>query len=283
MQNPNLQNPNFLIIDSGVGGLSIWQQIQRMLPHSHTCYVADNGAYPYGTQDEQVLVHRLLQLLPELERQYQPDIIVIACNTASTVVLDPLRAQTDTPIIGVVPAIKPAAALSRTRQVALLATPGTVQRHYIDRLIEDFGQDCQFQRIGSNELVHEAEQKLREQPVNQQIINRVLQPLANSDIDVLILGCTHFPILRKQIRQAIPDRIQIVDSGEAIARRARQVLAELPPRVGDKSPLPGNLFLFTAETEHAHLLETGITHFGFDKIRFFCPSVTQKEQKSGAS
>ena len=111
-----MKNPNFLIIDSGVGGLSIWQEIQQLIPNSHTCYVADNGAYPYGTLEEQVLVQRLMQLLPELEQQYQPDIIVIACNTASTVVLEPLRAQTNTPVIGVVPAIKPAAALSESKQ-----------------------------------------------------------------------------------------------------------------------------------------------------------------------
>lgn len=280
-----MNNPNFLIIDSGVGGLSIWHEIQQLIPNSHTCYVADNGAYPYGTLDEQVLVQRLLQLLPELESQYQPDIIVIACNTASTVVLEPLRAQTNTPVIGVVPAIKPAATLSQSKHVALLATPGTVQRRYIDRLIEDFGNGCQFLRIGSNELVHEAEQKLREYPVNQSVINQVLAPLQQSEsaIDVLILGCTHFPILAREIRAAIPSQITILDSGQAIARRALQLLEELPPRLADKAPLPGNLFLFTAETEQAHLLETGIRHFGFDKIRFFAPNTTQNAQKSGAT
>ncbi|MBA54196.1 MAG: glutamate racemase [Pseudomonadales bacterium] len=277
-----MKNPNFLIIDSGVGGLSIWQEIQQLIPNSHTCYVADNGAYPYGTLEEQVLVQRLLQLLPELERQYQPDIIVIACNTASTVVLDPLRAQTNTPVIGVVPAIKPAAACSQSKQVTLLATPGTIQRRYIDRLIEDFGNGCRFLRIGSNQLVHEAEQKIRGKPVNRAIIHEVLAPLQDSHTDVLILGCTHFPILLQEIRAAIPAHIRILDSGAAIARRAQQLLIDLPPAEG-KTRLPGNLFLFTAETEQAHLLEAGIKHFGFDKIRFFAPNATQFEQKSGAT
>ena len=97
-----MHSPRFLIIDSGVGGLSIWREIRRRLPHSQACYVADNGAYPYGALEESVLIERLLHLLPGLETTYQPDIIVIACNTASTVVLEPLRAQTRTPIIGVV-------------------------------------------------------------------------------------------------------------------------------------------------------------------------------------
>lgn len=277
-----MHNPNFLIIDSGVGGLSIWQEIQQLIPNSHTCYVADNGAYPYGTLEEQVLVQRLLQLLPALEQQYQPDIIVIACNTASTVVLDPLRAQTKTPVIGVVPAIKPAAALSESKQVTLLATPGTIQRRYIDRLIEDFGNECQFQRIGSNELVHEAEQKIRAKPVNQAVINQVLRPLQESNSDVLILGCTHFPILLEEIQAALPAHVNILDSGKAIARRAQQLLMDIPAAAG-KTRLPGNLFLFTAETEQAHLLEAGIQHFGFDKIRFFSPTATQIEQKSGAT
>ncbi|MEE2732477.1 MAG: glutamate racemase [Pseudomonadota bacterium] len=280
-----MQNPNFLIIDSGVGGLSIWQEIQRLIPNSHTCYVADNGGYPYGTMEENVLVQRLLTLLPELERQYQPDIIVIACNTASTIVLEPLRAQTQTPVIGVVPAIKPAAAQSLSRHILLLATPGTVRRQYIDRLIQDFGHGCTFTRIGSNELVHEAEQKIRERPVNRDIINKVLEPVrqTDADIDVVILGCTHFPFLADEIRQALPTPIRILDSGQAIARRAQQLLADLKPRNQDHTPLPGNLFLFTEETEQTHQLETGIQHFGFDKIGFFRLTATQNAQKSGAT
>lgn len=279
-----MQNNHFLIIDSGVGGLSIWHEIRQMNPDSYTCYVADNGAYPYGNLDEAVLVARLLELLPALEQRYQPDIIIIACNTASTVVLDPLRALTTTPIIGVVPAIKPAAAVSQTRHVTLLATPGTVKRHYIDRLIGDFGQGCEFHRIGSHELVHEAEQKLRGLPVNQTAIGQVLAPLwqPENKTDVLILGCTHFPILTDEIKAAIPAHITLIDSGNAIARRAAQLLQQLPPRQASDAERT-NQFLFTLETGHAHQLETGIQHFGFDKIGLFSISQPQFEQKSGAS
>jgi len=280
-----MQNPTFLIIDSGVGGLSIWQEIQQRIPHSHACYVADNGAYPYGSQEESALIDRLLGLLPPLEQRYQPDIIVIACNTASTVVLDHLRAATPTPIIGVVPAIKPAAELSRTKQVALLATPGTIKRQYIDQLIHDFGNGCRFSRIGSHDLVHEAERKLRDLPVNQDIIQQVLAPLnlAAADIDVLILGCTHFPFLKQEIRQFVPEGTQIIDSGPAIARRAQQLLAHIARPANATQRPAGNTFVFTADSQEAHKLEPGIKHFGFDKIQFLGETNTQNEQKSGAS
>lgn len=283
--NLTMQNPNFLIIDSGVGGLSIWQEIQRRIPHSRACYVADNGAYPYGALEEPVLVARLLSLLPGLEQRYQPDIIVIACNTASTVVLDHLRAQTSTPIIGVVPAIKPAAELSQTRHIALLATPGTIKRQYIDRLIQDFGKDCRVTRIGSHELVHEAEQKLRDQPVNSDSIQQVLDPLCqhDSNIDVLILGCTHFPFLKEEIQACIPGSIKIIDSGAAIARRAAQVLEQMPANTHMGTPRLENTFLFTADSHAAHKLEPGIQHFGFNKIQILANTTTQNEQKSGAS
>lgn len=285
-----MQYPNFLIIDSGVGGLSIWHEIQALIPTSHVCYVADNGAYPYGTLSEDVLIQRLLELLPVLEQRYQPDMIVIACNTASTVVLDPLRAQTPTPIIGVVPAIKPAALLSQSRHIALLATPGTVKRQYIDRLMSDFGNGCQLTRIGSNELVHEAEQKLRNLAVNQDVIAQALAALhaKEPNIDVVILGCTHFPILEEEIRNNLPPHTQIVDSGKAIARRAHSLLQQMPvkasaPLPAATPPLSGNVFLFTLETPHAHQLEAGIERFGFNKIQFLSATATQNEQKSGAS
>ena len=280
-----MQNSNILIIDSGVGGLSIWHEIRALIPASHVCYVADNGAYPYGTLEESVLIQRLLELLPVLEQRYQPDIIVIACNTASTVVLDPLRAQTQTPIIGVVPAIKPAAVLSQTRHIALLATPGTVKRQYIDHLMSEFGNGCQLTRIGSNELVHEAEQKLRSLPVDLNTITQVLSVLnaEESNIDVLVLGCTHFPILEEEIRNILPPGTQIVDSGKAIARRAHSLLQQIPAKTGKTPPLTKNVFLFTLETPHAHQLEAGIERFGFDKIQFLATTATQNEQKSGAS
>ena len=280
-----MQNPRFLIMDSGVGGLTIAQNIQTKIPHCQITYLADNGAFPYGVLPEPVLVERLLSLLPPLECQYKPDIIVIACNTASTAVLDHLRQQTPTPIIGVVPAIKPAAAASQSKQLALLATPGTVSRHYTQDLIDRFASDCQVLKIGSNALVHEAENKLRGLPVNADTLSNELAPIieANqngSKVDTLILGCTHFPFLHNEIKRCLPEDVNIIDSGEAIARRALHVLQQLPE---SSKPHIENQFLFSANDNHAHTLEAGIKHLGFSKIRFLSQSTTQNTQKSGAS
>ena len=277
-----MHSPNFLIMDSGVGGLSIWQEIRRRLPHSHCCYVADNAAYPYGALAESVLTERLATLLPGLEQSVRPDIVVVACNTASTLVLDRLRTLTSTPIIGVVPAIKPAAAASRSRHIALLATPGTVTRPYIDRLVAEFAVGCRVTRIGSHELVQAAEQKLRGDPVDSGVLARVLAPLRSndSDMDHLVLGCTHFPLLRDEIRTLLAPEIQIIDSGDAIARRAAQLHAASPPPL--RAPQP-NRFLFTAEHSTPRQLEPGLHAFGFDRVRFLDTGAPQSGQKSGAS
>jgi len=275
-------NPNFLIIDSGIGGLSILQEIQHQIPGASACYVADNAAFPYGTQEESNLVARLLTLMPLLQRITQPDIIIIACNTASTIVLDPLRAQTRTPIIGVVPAIKPAAQLSRNQHIALLATPGTIQRQYTQRLIQDFASDCTVIKIGSSELVEEAERKFRGLPVRPEYIKNALAPLAAhlTQIDVLVLGCTHFPFLKEDISAQLPSTVKIIDSGNAIARRAAQLLEEMPL---SSHKTAQNLFFFTEDTPGSHILEPGISHFGFDKVQFIGQNTIEFPQNPGAS
>lgn len=280
-----MEKTTFLILDSGVGGLTIWHEIQQRIPNSNACYVADNAAFPYGTQEEPALIERLLELLPPLEQHYQPDIIVIACNTASTVVLEPLRAQTRTPIIGVVPAIKPAAQLSQTKHIALLATPGTIKRRYTQQLIEDFGKGCNIIKLGSHQLVHEAEKKLRGLAVDKQIIQTALQDItdAQQPIDVVVLGCTHFPFLLEEITQQLPAGITVIDSGQAIARRAQQLLEDINHPHNHADIPAKNSFLFTADNAEAHTLEPGIKQFGFDKIQFLNQSTTQNTQKSGAS
>lgn len=268
-----MSKPSFLIIDSGVGGLSILQEIQHLIPDATACYVADNGAYPYGTLEESTLVARLLTLLPLLQQRIQPDIIIIACNTASTVVLDPLRAQTRTPVIGVVPAIKPAARLTRTGHIGLLATPGTIKRRYTDQLISDFASNCTVTKVGSSDLVQEAERKMRGLSVRRDVLTSTLTPFSPPflsqphlrEIDVIVLGCTHFPFLKEELAAHLSPGVMLIDSGEAIAKRTQQILGELPTFNGQTSQ---NLFLFTAENPEAHILEPGIAAFGFEKVHF---------------
>src|SRR4051812_10167213 len=150
-----------LVFDSGVGGLSVLAEIERLLPNAPIVYVADNKGYPYGTKSAAEIAARVPALLGRLAERFAPSLIVIACNTASTIALDVVRAALDLPIVGTVPAIKPAATMSRTRAIGVLGTDATIVQPYVDRLAAEFAADCAIVRHGSAELVELAEAKLR--------------------------------------------------------------------------------------------------------------------------
>lgn len=224
---------NALIFDSGVGGFSILQHIRQAVPGLSTYYLMDNALFPYGVQPDTVLIERIVELCIKACQEYNIDLIVIACNTASTLALPALRKALNIPIIGVVPAIKTAASQSQTKQIALLATPATINRPYIDQLIGSFGDDCEVTRIGSSELVKIAEDFWFKGELHLPSLQVILQPLVESNkIDQLILGCTHFPLVSKHIEQLFPE-INLIDSGEAIARRICVVLKELGYSIKD--------------------------------------------------
>jgi len=224
---------NALIFDSGVGGFSILQHIRQAVPGLSSCYLMDNQLFPYGIQADEVLIERIVKLCHKVCHEQDIDLLVIACNTASTLALPALREVLNIPVIGVVPAIKTAASQSLTKHIALLATPATIDRPYIEQLILDHGQDCQVKRIGSSELVELAEQFWLQGELNQQRLIAILKPLAeNEAIDQLILGCTHFPLLDQQIAQLFP-LITLVDSGPAIARRICFILQQLGHDIDD--------------------------------------------------
>ncbi|MFO6425473.1 glutamate racemase [Motilimonas sp. KMU-193] len=215
-----------LIFDSGVGGLSVYQEIAKQLPQVSVTYLFDNALFPYGELTDDVLVSRVCHLMQHALEKWSVDLVVIACNTASTLVLEPLRQLLPVPVVGVVPAIKPAAKLTQTGCIGLLATPGTVSRSYTDNLIRDFAPNVQVLRIGSSELVKLAEQKLRRQPVAQQLIDEILSPWLNAEPkpDCVVLGCTHFPLLHEEITHALGSKVTLVDSGAAIAQRVDNLL-----------------------------------------------------------
>ena len=215
-----------LIFDSGVGGFSIFQHIRQSIPGLSSCYLMDNQLFPYGIQPDDVLTERIVSLCLQACQQHDIQIVVIACNTASTLALPALREVLSIPVIGVVPAIKTAASLSNSRDIALLATPATINRRYIDDLISEHGQGCNITRIGSSELVELAEDHWFNDDLDTTALENILAPyLANSTIDQLVLGCTHFPLLSEQIAQLYPE-INLVDSGEAIARRISFILQQ---------------------------------------------------------
>ena len=261
-----------LVFDSGVGGLSILNSIADALPGVPLVFACDNGFFPYGTKSETELVERVDAVLQHLLADIQPQLVVVACNTASTVALPRLRSRYPLPIVGVVPAIKPAAQQSRNKIIGLLATPATVQRPYTDRLIQEFAADCTVLKVGSRELVQLAEDKLRGKPVDATQLAAILAPFfANPDQqpDTIVLGCTHFPLLRTELAAASPVPVQWVDSGSAIARRVAELLVgtTAEPPTTPKHAARGPVYM-TADSADAHALWPALAAQGFSSLQF---------------
>ncbi len=226
-----------LVFDSGVGGLSVFDAIAAA-PHAFELdYVADNAWLPYGLKTDEQLRARVPALLSRVVEQWAPEAVVVACNTASTIALEPVRAALKIPVVGVVPPIKPAAAMTQTGVIGLLATPATVQRAYTSDLISQFAADKTVIRFGSAGLVQAAERKLRGEDPGTAEITEAIQGLFSApggeNIDVVALACTHFPLLVEELTAAAPRACLWMDSGAAIARRLASVLVaqEGPTRV----------------------------------------------------
>ncbi|WP_454887107.1 glutamate racemase [Sphingomonas oryzagri] len=216
-------NRPLLVFDSGVGGLSVLDAIRRRLPTASIVYVADSGGFPYGTKTEAEIAARVPALLGRLVERYRPRLIVIACNTASTIALAAVRAALDLPIVGTVPAIKPAALASETRAIGVLGTDATVRQPYVDRLAAEFASDCIVLRHGSARLVELAEAALRGDPGDPADYKRVMDGLfglpGGDKVDTVALACTHFPLVSDQLAAASPHPVRFVDGAEGIARR----------------------------------------------------------------
>ena len=212
-----------LFFDSGVGGLSVVAETRKLLPTAAFVYAADSAGFPYGTKSEAEIAARVPALLGRLVERYRPRLVVIACNTASTIALSVVRSALDVPVVGTVPAIKAAALVSKTRVIGVLGTDATVRQPYVDRLAAEFADDCTVVRCGSAELVTISEQKLRGIAVVPAAINMVLAKLygmpGGDRIDTVVLACTHFPLLSDELRAASPNGVVFVDGSEGIARR----------------------------------------------------------------
>ncbi len=221
-----MTTPRVLVFDSGVGGLSIAACVHRQLPAVRLVYLADNAGFPYGNQPESVVIERSQALIAAAIDEYPCDVIVVACNTASTVVLPHLRAMTPVPVIGVVPAIKPAVALSVNRRIGILATPATVRRPYLVDLVREFADGCTVERLGHPDLVYWIERLVTGVPVPEALLSRALQPFRDAGVDTVVLGCTHYPLISELLRTHLPEVKYWVDSGDAIARRAAWLLEQ---------------------------------------------------------
>ena len=211
-----------LFFDSGVGGLSVLGPTRKLLPNAPIVYAADSAGFPYGKRTEAELATRVPALLGRLVERFRPRLAVIACNTASTIALDHARAALDIPVVGTVPAIKPAAELSKSRVIGVLGTEATVRQPYVDDLAARFASDCIVIRHGSPELVELAEAKLAGAIIPIQAVHDAVMPMVlqaeGEKMDVMVLACTHFPLLADEIATAFPAIAQ-VDGGPGIARR----------------------------------------------------------------
>jgi len=242
------------------------EEIRRQLPNLALDYVADDMFRPYGEKSAQQLLERLPGLIATLNLMLKPDVIVIACNTASTTALAAIRKEVSTPVIGVVPAIKPAAEMSVSKKIGVLGTPGTVRRHYVDDLIEKFARHCDVKLMGSLALVDYAERKLSGEEIDLDFIEAEIQPLFSKktelDIDIIVLACTHFPLLRSEL-EAVPEgAVTWIDSGLAIARRTKQILSGRSRKPRPKRKDIAFLIGPDAPTERVKSFQG----FGFEKV-----------------
>ena len=220
--------PTILVFDSGLGGLTVLREIVRARPDAHYIYVADDAFFPYGHHGEEEIIARVVPLVGELIARHSPALVVIACNTASTLVMSHLRNAYSVPFVGTVPAIKPACASSKTKRVSVLGTKGTVKREYTRRLIDDFAQGCEVTLVGSAELASLAESALSGHDVRDEDIAAELAPcfVGNGEdrTDTVVLACTHYPLLLDRLTRLAPWPVDWIDPAPAIARRVSDLL-----------------------------------------------------------
>lgn len=256
-----------LVFDSGVGGLSVLGPIAARLPQAPIVYVADNGGFPYGIKTEMEVATRVCALLGRLTERYKPRIVVIACNTASTIALAHVRAALEVPVVGTVPAIKPAAALTRSRVIGVLGTEATVRQPYVDRLVAEFASDCSVLRYGSADLVQAAEAVLRGRDVSASVYADALAGLIDQPdgerLDTVVLACTHFPLVKDQLAAATCQPISFVDGAEGIARRTEYLL----DGATWGQPAEGRA-VFTSQSGDVDALRPALARFGLTRIEY---------------
>lgn len=252
-----------LFFDSGVGGLSVVAPALALIPTAPIVYVADSAAFPYGTKSEGEIAARVPALLGRLAERYRPRLIVIACNTASTIALGAVRAALDVPIVGTVPAIKPAAAMSRTRAIGVLGTAATVRQPYVDDLVARFAGDCAVYRYGSAALVELAEAALAGEAPSRDAIAGELAGLfgqpGGERIDTIVNACTHFPLLEADMIAVAPPGVRFVDGGPGIARRIAHLTQG---QDWPDAPTPGRL-VFTRLGERERAIAATLAARGF--------------------
>ena len=267
------QSPTVLVFDSGIGGLSIYNEIYSKMPNLHYIYAFDNEGFPYGDKSSEYLIARVNRIIATILQSYSIDLAVIACNTASTICLPSLRTNFPFPIVGVVPAIKPASKITKNKCIGLLATKATIQRAYTSNLIQEFAPDCDVKLLGLSELAHIAENKLQGIAVDMQQLETLLQPWLKLSVipDTIVLGCTHYPFIKDELRILFPNTT-FIDSGYAIASRVNTLLNDQYDLNSlNKLSTLDNIVISTLHNQQVEKLTKKFTEYNLNK--YHCISV----------
>ena len=253
-----------LLFDSGVGGLSVLGELRKLLPDAPVIYAADNAELPYGTKSEAEIAARVAGLLGRITERFRPRLACIACNTASTIALGMVRDVLAIPVVGTVPAIKPAAELTRTGTIGLLGTAATIRQGYVDRLETEFAHDKRLLRHAAPELVGAAEAKLRGETSDPAIFTRAAAGLRDQPggmaIDTVVLACTHFPLVADELAAAFGPGVRFVDGAAGIARRIAVLTQDQPFQRG-----VSDLALFTRDDESLAALAPALANYGLKR------------------
>jgi glutamate racemase len=259
---PTAFPPTILVLDSGLGGLTVYRAVAQARPDARYVYVADDAFFPYGAHGEAELSARLVTLMGELIDTHRPDLVVIACNTASTIALSQLRARYSVPFVGTVPAIKPACAASVTHLVSVLGTQATVNREYTRALIRDFANGAEVTLVGSAALAGYAEAELAGTPVDDEAIAREIAPCfvnqGGRRTDTVVLACTHYPLVIERFEQLSPWRVTFIDPAPAVARRVVELIGA---RAAD-APAGTQTIVFTSGRAPSPALQAALGRFG---------------------
>lgn len=258
-----------LLFDSGVGGLTVYDALRKVMPEAPVIYAADLAGLPYGTKTEAQIAARVAGLLGRMAERFRPRLVCIACNTASTIALGMVRDVLEVPVVGTVPAIKPAAALTRTGTIGLVGTEATIRQRYVDDLESQFAAGKRLLRIAAPGLVQAAEAKLRGATVDPALIadvhDRLVAMPGGREIDTLVLACTHFPLLSEELAAAFGPDVAQVDGADGIARRIAHLLdgQTIAPALGP------NRFIVTGPLGAAEGLEQALAARGFGPSEAF--------------
>ena len=254
-----------LLFDSGVGGLTVLAELRKLLPDMPVIYAADSAGLPYGTKTEAEIAARVSGLLGVLSERYRPRLATIACNTASTIALGMVREVLRIPIVGTVPAIKPAAEMTKTGVIGLLGTAATIRQRYVDNLESEFAAGKRLIRFPAPGLVAAAEAKLRGDPVDYKEIGHAVAGLrgqpGGEDIDTVVLACTHFPLLNDELQEVLGPDVKLIDGAAGIARRIATLVEGQP--MARQAP---DLAVFTSEPDSRPSFAKVLSHYGLERV-----------------